>query len=76
MLAKFPYFVRKSILSRNPSLIANYAFELASVFNAFYRDCRVIGSKRENDRLALVKATKQVLKNALNLLGIEALEEM
>ena len=75
-LAKFPYFVKKSISSRNPSLIANYAFQLASHFNAFYRDCRVIGSERQNDRLALVKATKQVIKNALNLLGIEALEEM
>ncbi len=76
MLAKFPYFVKRSVSFRNPSLIANYAFELASVFNAFYRDCRVIGSEKENDRLALVKATKQVLKNALGLLGIEALEEM
>ncbi len=75
-LAKFPYFVKKSISSRNPSLIANYAFQLASHFNAFYRDCRVIGSDKQNDRLALVKATKQVIKNSLNLLGIEALEEM
>jgi len=75
-LAKFPYFVKKSVSSRNPSLIANYAFQLASHFNAFYRDCRVIGSDKQNDRLALVKATKQVIKNALNLLGIEALEEM
>ncbi len=75
-LAKFPYFVKKSISSRNPSLIANYAFQLASHFNAFYRDCKVIGSDKQNDRLALVKATKQVIKNSLNLLGIEALEEM
>lgn len=75
-IAKFPYFVKKSVSSRNPSIIANYAYKLASHFNAFYRDCRVIGSEKQDDRIALVKATKQVLKNSLNLLGIEALEEM
>ena len=75
-IAKFPNFVRKAIENRNPSIIAEYAYKLASDFNAFYRDCKVIGSKEEQDRLALVNASKQVLENSLNLLGIEALEEM
>jgi len=76
MLAKFPYYIDRSISYRNPSIIAEYAFKLASTFNAFYRDCKVIGSEKEQSRLLLVRATKQVLKNVLHLLGIEALEEM
>jgi len=75
-LAKFPVAVRKSVESRNPSIMAGYAFELASTFNEFYRDCRVIGSEKQDERMALVKATQQVLKNTLNLLGVDALEEM
>ncbi|MEM2509186.1 MAG: arginine--tRNA ligase, partial [Candidatus Thermoplasmatota archaeon] len=75
-IAYFPEIVKESIESRNPSIIAEYAYKLASCFNIFYRDCRVIGSEKEKERIALVNATRQVLKNCLNLLGIEALEEM
>ncbi|KAA0012307.1 MAG: arginine--tRNA ligase [Thermoplasmata archaeon] len=75
-LASFPEAIKKSIESKNPAILAEYAYKLASSFNAFYRDCRVIGSEKEKERLALVNATRQVLKNCLNILGIEALEEM
>ncbi|MCD6448691.1 MAG: arginine--tRNA ligase [Thermoplasmata archaeon] len=76
MLATFPEIVKESIKARNPSAIAEYVYELASAFNAFYRDCRVIGSEKEKERLALVNATRQVICNCLTILGIEALEEM
>ncbi len=76
VIAYFPEIVKESIESRNPSIMAEYAYKLASRFNIFYRDCRVIGSEKEKERIALVNATRQVLKNCLNLLGIEALEEM
>ncbi len=75
-LALFPEKVKECVETRNPSLLAEYAHEVASTFNIFYRDCRVIGSKEEKERLALVNATRQVLKNCLNLLGIDALERM
>ncbi|MBC7081551.1 MAG: arginine--tRNA ligase [Thermoplasmatales archaeon] len=75
-IAYFPEIVKESIENRNPSIIAEYAYKLASRFNIFYRDCRVIGSEKEKERIAIVNATRQVLKNCLNLLGIEALEEM
>jgi len=76
ILAMFPEIVKECAETFNPSLLAEYAYSLASSFNAFYRDCRVLGSKKEKERLALVYATKCTIKNALNLLGIEALEEM
>ena len=75
-LALFPEKVKECVETRNPSLLAEYAHEVASTFNIFYRDCRVIGSEEEKERLALVNATRQVLKNCLNLLGIDALERM
>ena len=76
MIALFPEIIEESIRERNPAVVAEYAFEIASSFNAFYRDCRVIGDEREEARVALVDAARQVIKNCLHLLGIEALEEM
>jgi len=75
-LAAFPDIITASRIESNPAAMAEYAHSLASTFNAFYRDCRVIGSKKESGRLALVKATQVTLHNALHLLGITALEEM
>ncbi|RLF45190.1 MAG: arginine--tRNA ligase, partial [Thermoplasmata archaeon] len=76
MLALFPEIIKEGVESRNASMLAEYAYDLASSFNAFYRDCRVIGSKKEKERLILVNATRQVIRNCLDILGIEALEEM
>ena len=54
-------------------------FETASKFNQFYRDCPVLSEKNNmlsQSRIALVDATRMVLHNALELLGIPAPEEM
>lgn len=59
-----------------PNIIANYAFKIAQLFNEYYHSEQVIGSKEEEFRLALVDCFCQVLNNALNLLGIEAIEKM
>jgi arginyl-tRNA synthetase len=77
-LAAFPEVVRESAETMKPYLVANYAYDLADKFNTFYHSCRVIGEDPgvEAARLALVNATKIVLKNALFLLGIDAPERM
>jgi len=78
-LALFPLIIDDASIGCKPHAIANYLFEVASVFNQFYRDCPVLSEENtvlRSSRLALVKATKIVLKNALNLLGISAPEEM
>lgn len=59
-----------------PNLIANYSFELATLFNEFYHSCPVLGSAEEGFRLALVDAFRITMKKSLGLLGIETLEEM
>ena len=75
-LSNFPEIVLNAAKNSNPSLIANYSYQLAQTFNEFYHACRVIGSNSEAFRLALVQSFRQVLKNSLNLLGIETIEEM
>ncbi len=72
----FQKVVAKAYENLNPSLIANYSYELAQTFNEFYQNCPVINSKKEKFRLALVDSFKQTLKNSVNLLGIETLEKM
>lgn len=75
-LEEFKSVVQKSSENLNPSYLANYSFQLAQIFNEFYHSCPVIGSEKEDFRLALVISFKQVLKNSLTLLGIEVLEKM
>ena len=75
-LSQFPEIVLNSHKNLNPSIVANYSYQLAQIFNEFYHASKVIGSEQENFRLSLVGAFKQILKNSLALLGIDVLEEM
>jgi len=75
-LLQFPNTVLEAQKSLNPSLIANYSYQLSQTFNEFYHTCKVIGSEQEAFRLTLIQSFRQVLKNALKLLGIETVEEM
>ncbi|OHA67723.1 MAG: hypothetical protein A3D59_04815 [Candidatus Wildermuthbacteria bacterium RIFCSPHIGHO2_02_FULL_47_17] len=58
--------------------LPQYAIDLATAFHQFYRDCRVISEDKNltRARLALVFATKTVLKNTLALMGVSAPEKM
>jgi arginyl-tRNA synthetase len=78
-LARLPLIIDDACNGCKPHIIANYLFETASLFNQFYRDCPVLPEENaaiRSSRLALVATTKQVLHNALDLLGIVAPEEM
>ncbi|MAH03428.1 arginine--tRNA ligase [Candidatus Pacearchaeota archaeon] len=75
-LSEFQDVVLNSYKNLNPSLIANYSYQLAQIFNEFYHSCQVIGSSQKTFRIKLVRSFKQVLKNSLYLLGIEIIEEM
>jgi len=75
-LSQFPEVVEKSYNNLNPSHITNYSYQLAKIFSEFYHECPVIKSKQKYFRLALVQSFRYVLKNSLNLLGIDVLEEM
>ena len=77
-LGRFKEIVVSSADKYEPSFITRYALDLASAYNKFYINCKIIGSEDsvKNFRLALTKATKIVLTNALSLLGIGVVEKM
>lgn len=70
---RFPELVEQAAKSYSPNLIASYLFELAKRYNNLYNNQQILGNKF---RLELTEAAAIVLKNGLNLLGIEALERM
>lgn len=59
-----------------PHLLAGYLFEVAKKFNSFYDHNKVLGDSREVERLALVNAVAEVLRNGMLLLGMEVVEKM
>ncbi len=78
MLAKFDDVVLSSAEKNEPSLVTRYVVDVASLFNKFYFDCKILGEEEnvKNFRLALTFATKTVIKNALSLLGIKTPQKM
>ncbi len=77
-ISLFPEIIKNTSINLHPHTIANYVIELSKLFNEFYHACPVLTEKEplKSSRLALVKATQYVIKNSLNILGIEAPEEM
>ncbi len=77
-LAEFPGLVAEAAERRGPHRIVGYAQETAKAFHQFYKQCKVIGAEPplERSRLALCRATAQVMATALDLVGVEAPESM
>ena len=74
-LADFNNVINDAAKDKAPYKITNYIHALAELVHVFYNECRVID--RDNiqlsaSRLALVRASQIVLKNALNLVGVSA----
>ena len=63
----------------NPSLIANYCYELTKEFNQFYHDYSILNADTDSQRqfrLYLAKSVADVIRNGMYLLGIEMPERM
>ncbi len=77
-LSKFQETVKEAAEKYKPHLIAHYSLDLAHFFNEFYHKYPVLAAEKtiKESRLTLVKATKQVLKASLELLGIKPLDVM
>lgn len=62
-----------------PSIIADYVYNLAQIFSSFYNTCPILSisdQKLISSRLKLARLTRDVLKCSLYLLGIESPEKM
>jgi arginyl-tRNA synthetase len=77
-IEEFPEVVEVAARLRAPHRIARYAEELAALFHAFYRDCRVVSEDASltQARLHLSRAAQITLANALRLLGVSAPDSM
>jgi len=86
-IAEYPDILKKAGEELSPAPLAHYAFELASTFTSYYENPDPEAEKRvafiniedlelKKYRLSLVKAFKQVIKNCLDTLGIEAIEKI
>lgn len=78
-LFSFPTVVKQAGETCSPSLIANFAFDLAKNFNAFYQDTPILRESDEikrNMRLCLSYFTGATIKTAMHLLGIDVPERM
>ncbi len=78
-LQEFNKVVVESAKTRQVHKVCHYIQDLASKFHSFYNACKVVDRDNmdlSSQRLTLVKATQIVLANALDLIGVEAIESM
>lgn len=76
LLPRFPMVVERAASEYEPHYVTTYLTELASAFNSWYAQEKIIGTEDEAYKLALTNAFAQTMKNGLWLLGIEAPEKM
>ncbi|PJX15007.1 arginine--tRNA ligase [Halomonas sp. 141] len=77
-LARYPEVVEHATRNREPQQVAQYLLDLAGDFHTCYNAVKVMveDDTLRNTRLALGLATRQVLRNGLDLMGVSAPEEM
>ncbi|WP_454228370.1 arginine--tRNA ligase, partial [Propioniciclava flava] len=78
LLSRFGEVIVGVASDLQPHKLATYLFDLATAMSVFYEQCPVLKSEGEvrASRLALCATTKKVLATGLNLLGIEAPDQM
>jgi arginyl-tRNA synthetase len=78
-IAKLPDAVHAAFDARAPNHLADYAYQLATLFNRFYKDHHILREENVAQRsswLSLVSVTARVLELVLDLLGIRVPERM
>ena len=77
-LGQLPLHLERTLKYAKASQLAQYLIDVTKVFNAFYRECKVLTEDAEltQARLMLVESTRRILAQGLNLLGIPRPERM
>jgi len=78
-LVAYPEILKQAAKTYDPSLIANYCYNLAKQFHKFYHDVRILKAETEEAkafRLTLADNVGKILASGFNLLGIEMPERM
>ena len=78
LLARFDEVIEEAAVRFAPNILCTYLFELTQSFNAFYQKCPILKAEDsvKSFRLSLTASTGNVIKNGLNLLGIQAPQQM
>lgn len=79
MMYEYPDVIKEASRSYNPSLVANFLYELAKEFNQFYHDHSILNAEQQETvslRLLLVEAVSRIIESGMDLLGIEVPERM
>jgi arginyl-tRNA synthetase len=77
-LSQYPEVVSTACQALAPHMVANYLKELASALHSYYNDTKFLvdDAQIKQARLSLITATRTVLRNGLQLLGVSAPEKM
>lgn len=78
-ISQYPLVIANAAAKYDPSMVANYAYEVAKLFNKFYGECLILKESQANIRdfrVALSGITGRTLQSAMQLLGIEMPDKM
>ena len=73
-VAMFPERVNAAITDYEPSVVTRYILDLCAAFNRFYHECSIVNcedDKLRESRIALTRATNQVLRTSLHLICLQ-----
>ncbi len=79
ILEQYSATIEQAAAELNPSVIANYVFHLAKIFNSFYTEHSIANAETEEKkqlRLKITTMTANVIKSSMQLLGIKVPERM
>jgi arginyl-tRNA synthetase len=79
LMYDYPEIINESARTLNPSLVANFLYDLAKEFNQFYHDHSILNAEEQEVvslRLMLVDAISRIIETGMDLLGIEVPERM
>ena len=78
LLSRFPETVAEACLRNEPSIVTRATTEIAKAYNKYYYEHRILDDDAGATaaRLELTKATRQVIKTGLYLIGLNAPERM
>ena len=78
-IALFPERVNSALADYEPSVVTRYILDLCAAFNRFYHECSIVSCEDEKlreSRIALTRATNQVLRTALHLICMQSPEKI
>ncbi|MBM3176546.1 MAG: arginine--tRNA ligase [Bacteroidetes bacterium] len=79
LISRYPETITLAASGYSPSVVANYAYELAKEYNQFYQTVRIFGEQDNQTllfRIALSAQTAKIIRHAMALLGIGCPEKM